>query len=561
MGYIFLACIIISNVVWAFEPPVRRPEVKSPEEARREVEEFKETIQDHEAYDAEKLRSMKEMLQQEDSSSGISLVEKQLLDEKINAIDRELLTRVSSGPPVETPIKKGEVSLDTGEYRGPEEIVEDLTRLSQDVTRNGPEILRQLDILTREVTTLSPGNESFDTQLASHESLQRAINKLNEARRFIDQTTNTTVKQKFRQTQDLLVSRQEKLFETMLRNQTQEAKDASRVAGRSIWSRLLDAIKSLFSLSSRSFRLRQNLSNDLTSVYKELLRLPTAISEIQTRVNALRDRYNQQHENLQEALQRNISSLTSSELQTLKQELATMLDINKFYETEANQVLEQYNEELRTRVNQFREQANGVVASWNSRIIAQRGGKPRYSSLYEQFKQDLSSALKLDVANYSFKQEPGKGWVPQTLGFDSYTALLDAPSSEIAQRFQEASSLENKGKPGYWVARELEILLRDPISRENFRALLDADGLLDGKPKGPERVNALQLDEAVRKPLTDFLANTNDIFASMTMNVNIAPPDFAVTQKAIQNKVAAIDARLRQVGSSSSGGISIDLGS
>ena len=118
--------------------------------------------------------------------------------------------------------------------------------------------------------------------------------------------------------------------------------------------------------------------------------------------------------------------------------------------------------------------------------------------------------------------------------------MLQASDATITSRFKDISA-QQPNTPLFNIARELSNILSDPISRDNFRALLSADGLLDGTVRGEGVVNALELPDVIAKPLYNL---SMILTSQISQGIISSLPDFSPTQIKILQKIQAIDQRL-----------------
>lgn len=440
-----------------------------------------------------------------------------------------------------------------------EQLGDALGSLVKDIDRNGSRIVSVLDTLGQRLKEL-PKVTDVDSQAQQYDELSRLNSTLNDARRAIEIGGKTLgFDAKFIDVERQVNQHQTSLLNSMLNDQIRQVRDSRLSSGpQTVWRRVLDGLKSAFSFVKNGFRSSATLVRDLGRASDFVKQLQAVAREAQKNVDTLYAMYTKEIAKTKLFLEKDISTLSAGELLNVREQLSGLLNTNKFYAEQAQKEVAVFKESFDEQTRGLMSAANGVIGSLNARVLVKGSdGQPKYESLYEQFNNEYVNALKLEKTGYAFKQEQGKGWVPDALGFRSYSALLEAPFEDIDARWKTANLPENRDKPGWAVARELHIILSDPISRENFRSYLDAQGLIDAYPKGPEIVNSLVLPDSVFGSLASFTGNVSVLSADMIGRINFSLPDLGITQKEIQQKIAEIDKRLGQLGQAPTTGISI----
>ena len=529
-----ITIIIIGYVIQASAPR----EGLTVEKANKEAEQFKEMITDQDMYDAESLRGIKETLQQSKKQAGLSFVEQELINAKLAAVDHELLTRVTYNPPAKPvsdnpretkiDIERGEVGFTVGELSG------QLTDLSVNINKNSSEITKLLDRVDQKIENVN-ASASFDEQLEDYNNLVNLSSSLQMVKNAALQSEKGF--QKRISLTDTQVTRAlTKMVDSILEGQIQQIRDARlRVGPTTLWTLLGDALRSLLSFFGKTFKKELTLRQDITRVTELVKQLEAKKQDAQNRVHKIQLIYQSFIDQLTPFLAQDIDSKSVGELQNMRAQLTTIELTNATHGKEFNDALQELTTQFGSDITQLSQVAWSALTPWQLRIKS-----PRYPSLYAQFKELYIKNFNLDANNYSLQQEKGKSWVPEALGFSSYSDMLQASDATITSRFKDISA-QQPNTPLFNIARELSNILSDPISRDNFRALLSADGLLDGTVRGEGVVNALELPDVIAKPLYNL---SMILTSQISQGIISSLPDFSPTQIKILQKIQAIDQRL-----------------
>jgi hypothetical protein len=505
----------------------------SREEVQHEVESFKEAIEDQKTYDPERLREMRDDFVRESAREGIDVLQKELLEEKIAAIDMQL--PVTAGLPWEetAPVKQG----------SPEQIAERISTLVTDISNNGQRVKNLLDELDKAMSSLQMRGD-FIEQSETYDALARTDNMIKDARRVVEGSAQRALLQDlFDRVENHINKAQSDLFAHVTNEYINQVRDA-RLArgGPSLWRRLLDSMSSTLSWLKNGFKQPVRIGQDISRVTDMVKQLQTITKEAQRQMDQVKSMYQKELTKTKMFLDRDTTQLSVASLRNIREQLSTIAQADVLSQKYAVQELEAFNNSFMTDADRVRQEVLAAITPWQMRIIGidTATGKP-YSSLYEQFKSLYTKDLiERTSATYSFKRETGKKYIPEALGFSTYTELFSAPSSEIEKRF----SLTPKGTPTFIIARELTSIFSDPISRENFHAFLDADGRIDSFAKGPEAVNSLVLPPSFDRPLSDLGGAVTTLYASMVKSIEITPPDFAAVQSEVQKKITTLDKKI-----------------